>query len=279
MEIYILVDNATLTDRYFRAEPGFSLYIKDGNTSLLFDTGYSDLFIENAHKMGIDPLLADWIVLSHGHLDHTGGLDSLVKCAFEASIEGRDVASPSILAHPGLFAPKRDDQGKDIGCFISRDTLASFGKILLSADPVWITDRIVFLGEIKRQSEFEGVHPVGQVLRDGCWVPDFVIDDSAIACLTDKGLVIIPGCAHAGICNIIGQARRITGEERVADIIGGFHLLNAPESQIQGTCRYLESLQPAAVHACHCTDFQAKRALSDAAPLHEVGVGLSLRFD
>lgn len=279
MELFVLVDNATLIDRYFRGEPALSLFLRDGDASILFDTGYSDLFLDNAHRMGVEPLEADWIVLSHGHSDHTGGLEPLVKRTIEASIEGREVASPAFLAHPGLFAPKRDDEGRDIGCFIARGTLASIGEVRLSPDPVWITDRIVFLGEIARRHEFEGRQAVGKVLRDGCWVPDVVTDDTGIACLTEKGLVVIAGCAHSGICNTIEQAREVTGERRVADVIGGFHLLVAPEEQVRATCRYFERLQPAAVHACHCTGFRATCALAEVAPLHEVGVGLQLRFD
>jgi len=279
MEIFILIDNATLTDRYFRAEPGFSLFLKEGDTNLLFDTGYSDLFITNAHKMGVNPLLADWIVLSHSHLDHTGGLDTLVKCAVEAWMEGWDISSPTILAHPDLFTPRRVGPGTEIGCYVARDTLASLGEIQLSADPVWITDQIVFLGEIERIFNFEGMQTAGEVFRDGRFVPDPVIDDSGIACVTEKGLVVITGCAHSGICNTIEQARRITGEERVVDVIGGFHLLDAALDQIKGTCRYFESLQPAAVHACHCTDFQVKCALSKVAPVEEVGIGLRIHFD
>ncbi|HDR72825.1 MAG TPA: MBL fold metallo-hydrolase [Methanoculleus sp.] len=279
MEILVLVDNTTLIDRYFRAEPGLSLFVRDGDTHILFDTGYSDLFLDNAHKMGVDPLDADLVVLSHGHLDHTGGLEPLVKRIIEASIEGREMASPAFIAHPGIFAPKRDEEGRNIGCFIAQDTLASLGEVRLSADPVWITERIVFLGEIERRFEFEGTQAVGEVLQDGHWVPDMLADDSGIACLTEQGLVVIAGCAHAGICTIIEQAREVTGERRVADVIGGFHLLAAPEQQIRATCRYFEDLQPAAVHACHCTGFRATIALAHAAPLHEVGVGLRLRYD
>jgi 7,8-dihydropterin-6-yl-methyl-4-(beta-D-ribofuranosyl)aminobenzene 5'-phosphate synthase len=278
MDLFILVDNATLTDRYFRAEPAFSLFLRNGDTNILFDTGYSELFLDNAHKMGIDPLLADYVVLSHGHLDHTGGLDALVKRTVEASIEGRDAASPAIVAHPSVFSPKRDELGLDIGCFIAPDTLGTLGDLRLGRDPVWLTDRIVYLGEIARRHEFEGMQAVGEVLQDGRWVPDTVVDDTGIACMTERGLVVITGCAHAGICNTIEQARKVTGEDRVADVIGGFHLLAAQDEQIRATCRYFLELQPAAVHACHCTGFRATMALANAAPLHEVGVGLHLRY-
>lgn len=279
MELFILADNTTLIDRYFRGEPALSILLRDGDANILFDTGYSDLFLDNAHKMGVDPLHADWVVLSHGHLDHTGGLDPLVKRIIEASIEGREMASPAFLAHPSVFYPKRDEEGRNIGCFIAQDTLASLGEVRLSADPVWITDRIVFLGEIERRFEFEGRQAVGEVMQGGRWVPDMLADDTGMACLTEEGLVVIAGCAHSGICNIIEQAREITGERRVADVIGGFHLLVAPEEQIQETCRYFEMLQPAAVHACHCTGFGATCALAEVALLQEVGVGLQLRFD
>ena len=108
---------------------------------------------------------------------------------------------------------------------------------------------------------------------------DQVIDDSAIVYRSPKGLVIITGCSHAGICNIIEYARQICGDQRVVDVIGGFHLLNPPAHQLDGTIAYLKTLQPEAVHACHCTDLASKIALSGVVPLKEVGVGLSITYD
>jgi 7,8-dihydropterin-6-yl-methyl-4-(beta-D-ribofuranosyl)aminobenzene 5'-phosphate synthase len=148
----------------------------------------------------------------------------------------------------------------------------------LSREPVTLTDRLVFLGEIARTNDFEGRAPIGKTLEGGVEEDDFLIDDSALAYKSPEGLVIITGCSHAGICNIVEQARRVCGDDRVVDIIGGFHLLDPPAEQLQGTIAYMESLRPASVHACHCTDLRSKIALSRVVNLEEVGIGLTLAY-
>ena len=100
MRLTVLVDNATLTDRYFLAEPGLSIYLEDGGTRVLFDAGYSGILIANAQKMGIDLLGVEEIVISHGHLDHTWGLDALVRLHTEAIFEGREPVSYTHLTLP-----------------------------------------------------------------------------------------------------------------------------------------------------------------------------------
>jgi len=87
MKLTVLVDNNTLIDHYFLGEPGISFLIQDQDKQILFDVGYSDAFIQNAEKMKFDLLQSDYIVLSHGHLDHTWGLDPLIKLYSEAKIE------------------------------------------------------------------------------------------------------------------------------------------------------------------------------------------------
>ncbi|MDZ7794280.1 MAG: hypothetical protein U5P10_11505 [Spirochaetia bacterium] len=128
--------------------------------------------------------------------------------------------------------------------------------------------------------EFEHPGPIGYrtTENENYLQPDELLDDTALAYLADDGLVIITGCSHAGVCNIVEAARRITGIERVVDIIGGLHLLDPPKAQLDGTVEYLSSLKLPSLRACHCTDLHSKIALSTVAPLTEVGSGLVIEY-
>jgi 7,8-dihydropterin-6-yl-methyl-4-(beta-D-ribofuranosyl)aminobenzene 5'-phosphate synthase len=143
---------------------------------------------------------------------------------------------------------------------------------------VGLTERLVFLGEIDRTHDFEGTEPMGRIVEGGAEADDFLLDDTAMAYTSADGLVIVTGCSHSGICNIADTARRVCREERVADIVGGLHLLTPTARQLQGTLAYLAALRPGHLHACHCTDLASKIALSRAADVREVGVGLTLDY-
>ncbi len=108
--------------------------------------------------------------------------------------------------------------------------------------------------------------------------PDTLLDDSALAYRSPEGLVIITGCSHSGICNIVQYAKQVCHDERIVDIIGGFHLLQPEPARLQGTVAYLKRHELTALHACHCTDLPSKIALAAAAPIREVGVGLTLSY-
>jgi len=277
MKITVLVDNNTLIDRYFLAEPGLSLLIEDDETTVLFDTGYSDIFLKNAFKMGKDLTNLDYLVLSHNHLDHTWGLDPLIKYFTELQIEQRPFKRPTLVAHPEIFVSVNAPGLGEVGCLFSEEKLAKHFPLQLSVKPKALSSKLTFLGEIPRRNDFETNLTFGR--KEGAAEDDQVIDDSALVYHSREGLIIITGCSHAGICNIIEYAKDVCGDHRVVDIIGGFHLLNPPAHQLEGTLSYLAALQPKAVHACHCTDLPAKIALSRVIPLQEVGVGLSLRYD
>ena len=280
MQFTVLVDNNTLIDRYFLGEPAVSYYIDDAGTRILFDVGYSDAFLRNAEKMAIDLRTLDFVVLSHGHLDHTWGLDPLIRRYTESKIEQIESKKPTLVAHPATFQTKLLKEFGQIGSLVTATRVANYFKLHLSREPVWLTERLVYLGEIPRRNDFEAQIPIGTVMSDeNEEEADYSLDDSALAYQSSQGLVVIAACAHAGICNTIEYAREVCDEDRVVDVIGGFHLLNPPEQQLKGTLAYFGSLQPAAVHACHCTDLRSKLALAGAIKLEEVGVGLQLRYE
>ncbi len=276
MQITVLVDNNTLIDRYFLAEPGLSLLIEDATTRVLFDTGYSGIFLENAAAMGKDLSALDYLVLSHKHLDHTWGLETLIRHFTQLDLEGRRVQRPVLMTHPDVFNSVSGGGLRELGCLLSQQKCAAHFPLHLSTEPQKLNSRLIFLGQIPRKNDFEAGLTFGE--KHCTQEPDTVPDDSALVYQTSKGLVIISGCAHAGICNIIEYAKTICGDHRVLDIVGGLHLQNPPESQLKGTLDYLETLRPENIHACHCTDLPSKIALSSVAKLKEVGVGLSISY-
>ncbi len=279
MRLTVLIDNNTLIDRYFTGEPGLSIHISDGDSRILFDTGYSDALIRNACKMGLNLANLDYLVLSHGHVDHTGGLSAVARLHMENSFEGRPHRRPVLVAHPDIFVSRHVPGVDEIGSLMSQQKAGRFFDLSLTRKPLWISERLVFLGEIGKAAGFEGRHPLGRLIGPEVNEDDYLIDDSALAYKTSQGLVIITGCSHAGICNIVEHARQVCGEERVVDIIGGLHLLDAAEEELSQIRDYLKALNLRALHPCHCTDLAAKMALSGAAALKEVGVGLVLDFD
>ncbi|NLD57132.1 MAG: MBL fold metallo-hydrolase [Methanomicrobiales archaeon] len=280
MKVTVLVDNTALYDRMFVAEHGFSAYIEAGKTKILFDTGYSGVVLNNAAKMNIDLLDLDYIVLSHGHFDHTGGLWHLIQRYRDAEIEGLPHRTPTLIAHPHCFLPRSKKPGTDNGTLLTADAVQRIFPVEPATKPFRLAPGLHFLGEIERTCAFETFDPGSRriVLPDGTIEPDIIRDDTSLAFRGQDGLVVISGCAHAGICNTIEYAKKVCNENRIQDIIGGLHLIK-PGHQLDGTVAYLRSTQPAALHACHCTSLAAKLALAGAAPLQECGVGLRLLYD
>ena len=278
MKLTVLIDNNTLIDRYFLGEPGVSYLIEDEGKKILFDVGYSDAFITNARKLSMDLLDLDFVVLSHSHLDHTWGLIPLIQLYTEGMIEKLNVKKPTLVTHPLTLSGRTLGDLPEIGSLLSEDKLSGFFHVELSREPVHLTERLVFLGEIERTNEFEARNPIGRIRDSGVEKDDFLADDSALAYKSSAGLVIITGCSHAGICNIVEYSRKVCSDERVVDILGGFHLLDPSEEQLEGTIKYMESLGPGSVHACHCTDLNSKIALSRVVDLKEVGVGVTLKY-
>ncbi len=279
MKVTILVDNNTLIDRYFTSEPAFSAYIEADGCRVLFDTGYSDCLIKNAQRLGVDLLNLDYIILSHGHIDHTGGLYHLIRLYTDTIIEDKHLKMPHVIAHPFCFYPRPKSLLPDIGPILSEEEVRRFMPVNLSTVPVQLSQNLFFLGEITRKFPFEEIEQGERFIKmpDGSIQDDHLIDDTSLAYRTPEGLVIITGCAHSGICNTIEHARCVCLEEKIIDCIGGFHLMK-DGPKLDGTLNYLKGISLPALHACHCTSLYAKIALAGVAPLHETGVGLKIDY-
>ena len=265
--LWVLADNNTLIDHYFLGEPAASYYLEWDGLRILLDTGYSDMFLRNAERLGIGLDGLTHIVLSHGHNDHTNGLALLAR--------SRDLTGVELIAHPRCLLP-RWYEAEYIGP-PDGGAVPAACRCRFSAEPLWLSPSCVFLGEIPVTHDFEQRRPLGRVLLDGEEQPDLLTDDSALACKTPEGLFIITGCSHSGICNIVSHAQAVCGEKRIAGILGGFHLPRA-NSRVRKTAEFLRSLRPGALYPCHCVSLAAKLELAKVLPIQEVGSGMCIEF-
>ena len=162
MKLTVLVDNNTFIDRYLLAEPGVSYLLEINDRKILFDTGYSDIFIRNAQKNNIDLLTLDYVVLSHGHLDHTWGLVPLIQLFTEALIEKHPVKIPKLIAHPTVLTSKKVEHLPEIGSLLTEEKLKRFFDLQFSQESQQLTDQLYFLGEIEKTNDFEAQKPLGE---------------------------------------------------------------------------------------------------------------------
>jgi len=221
------------------SKSGFCALVEVYGKKILFDTSISNDFLTNAEKAGIDLTDISHIVLSHGHYDHTNGLTFLTNTNAE------------IVAHPVCFEAKTHS-GRKIGAPFTLAEAKEKFNLNLTEEPYFITPEIVFLGEIPRTNSFEGKTPCGE--NDSG--PDLVLDDSALAIKSADGLVIISGCSHSGICNIIEHAKQVTGTSKVHLVLGGFHLFRQGE-QLAKTIEYFKNLNVSKIYVGHCTTGEA----------------------
>ena len=263
MKLTVLTDNSTYIDRYYLAEPALSFYIEDGNKKILFDTGYSDVFIKNAQKMQINLQDLDYIVFSHGHNDHTGGLEFL----------GENKAE--IIAHPNCF-DKKFHLGFEVGSVLKKEDITDKYRCRFTKQPFYITDNLLFLGEIPRRFQFENIS-VGTTIYQGKEIDDYVKDDTALVYKGEDGLFIITGCSHSGICNIAEYAKELCRDSRINGIIGGFHLFSEDE-RLEKTVDYLAKNKIKTLYPCHCVSLKAKHLMMNKLNAEETAVSLELNI-
>ena len=268
-----------------RAEHGFSALVtisrKGRETRLLFDTGITpDGMVENMRRLELSPRDIDLIVLSHGHWDHTTGMDGLARELGRASLP--------VLIHPEFWSRRRIAlPGKEPLELPTAGRAALEGagfEITEERRPSFLLDgALLVTGEVDRTTEFERGFVHHQAYRDGGWEPDpLILDDQAlVANVAGRGLFVLTGCGHSGIVNILRYVRRLTGEDRLHAVVGGFHLGGpAFEPIIDPTCEALAELAPDHLAPAHCTGWRAVHALAGRLPESFIqnAVGTRLEF-
>ena len=250
------------------AEHGFCAAIKlevNGTEHrLLFDSGLNPLAAShNAEVVGFDLSDCELVISSHGHIDHAGGLLNIKRKITEEKQKQKQKL-PLIL-HEDAFKNRlvKFQDGRKISLPApNRADLIEAGYNLVEKQcpSLWIKDRILVTGEIPRTNDFEKGFPNHYSEIDGNMENDPLIkDDQAIVLnIKDKGLVVITGCAHAGIINIIKYAKELSGEDRIYGLIGGMHLTGGVfEPLIPRTIDELELLKPRFIIPCHCSGLKA----------------------
>jgi 7,8-dihydropterin-6-yl-methyl-4-(beta-D-ribofuranosyl)aminobenzene 5'-phosphate synthase len=253
------------------AEPGFSALVRFDKAgrrrTLLFDTGVSRSgMVENMRRLGIAPDEVEVVVLSHGHWDHVTGMEGLVGALGRSGLP--------VMIHPGFFSRRRF-------CFpglepaelpaTSRSALEGMGfAIIEERHPSFLLDGAVLItGEVDRTTEFEIGFRGHEAWRGGAWHPDpLILDDQALVlAVADRGLLVLSGCGHAGIVNTVRYARKLTGIDAVAAIVGGFHLSGPMfEPIIEPTVAALVELSPSLLVPAHCTGWKAVHRIAQRFP-------------
>lgn len=253
------------------AEHGFSAIVKtttgEKTRTMLFDFGFSaEGAAYNAKVLGVDMGEVEATAVSHGHSDHLGGFAKLMEMIGKKGIE--------FVTHPKVFHwPRYIKISDDFRIYFPKFTREMVeeagGSLVETAAPYLLLEGdVLFLGEIERVTDFEQGLPAAHFEMEGIEMWDAIEDDTSIVMnLRGKGLVILSGCAHAGIVNTVWYAREVTGVEDVHAVMGGFHLSGrAFEPIVDRTVEELIQIAPAYVIPCHCTGRKAIMTIEQIMP-------------
>lgn len=282
LTVTVLAEDSVPYESPLLGQHGVSYWLeaeRRGSTKkILVDVGQNpEALLFNVGKLGIPLAETDAVVLTHCHYDHTQGLTQILK-----TIGRKDVP---VIAHPALFRLNfvTDPFFQHVGVMQGdkpEDLRAAGAELVLVSGPVQLMPGLSTTGEVPRVTDFEEVGiALSTMDENGRVVPDSMPDDLSLAArIKGKGLVIVTGCSHAGIINILRHTA--APSERIEGVIGGLHLVEASEERIEKTASALAEFSPSLVAAGHCTGFRAQAALyaEFGSRFSTMGAGTVFRF-
>ena len=263
LTVTVLAEDSVPYESPLLGQHGVSYWLeaeREGVTRhILVDVGQNpDALLHNIEKLGVPLGCTDAVVLTHCHYDHTQGLARILEATGRADLP--------VIAHRALFrlnfvtVPFFQHVGvmqKDM----PENLEAAGGRLVSVTGPLQLMPGLCTTGEVPRVTDFEEVGIALSTLDgQGRVVPDLMPDDLSLAArVRNKGVVVVTGCSHSGIVNILKHV--LEPGERVEAVIGGLHLVEAPEGRIEKTVSALEGFSPSLVAAGHCTGFRAQASL------------------
>ena len=254
----VLADNIVAGKEESLGEHGFSVFIETDRGNYLFDTGRGKALLHNAVEYRKDLGSLSKIILSHGHGDHTGGLPDVLRFHEQIDVLGH----PDILLH--RFKRKKDGKEEYSGIPYTRGFLERKGvRFAFNEDFLEVGKGIHLTGTVPRVTDYEEADLGDRyAVREGRIVPDFISDDQSLIIHTQKGMLLLLGCAHSGIINIIDYSIRMTGVDTIFAILGGTHLDFSGEAQLEKTIRALKAYSIKHLIPGHCTGISVAASLS-----------------
>lgn len=257
LKITTLIENKEGDVENLDTEHGISLYIEVNDKKILFDTGQSGNFIKNAKKLGVDLNHIDYVVLSHGHYDHSGGFEKLAR-EFSTDFE--------LFIGKGFFNKKYSMMAGEYmynGNFFDISFLEenNINFEYVDEDIKSISEDIMIITNFDRDPRYENINQT-MYLKDGeNYILDKFTDEISLVIDTDKGLVVVVGCSHPGIVNMLETIKKRLGKD-IYMLVGGTHLIKEDHEKINSVIEYFKDNEIQQIGACHCTGKQGETMLA-----------------